>query len=202
MQHFAQRFGRMGLAAALFALPVGQAMAGWKLVTRATPVKVAKSTMTVTPGEDWNRASHRASKKGETWTLDGPSLGEVYFAAALLPGETFYKDTNKKLKPLPVMGKNLALTDIPEFYESSQRIAYSTAVYEITGVEPAKFLGQDVVKFTYSFAVEGNPMQYKGMARATLIKGQLYLISFDAPVINFYERDHAKAEAIMDSARL
>ena len=197
-----QRFGKILMAAALIALPAGQALAGWKLVPGAAPVKVAKSTMTVTPGEAWNRASHRASKKGETWTLDGPSINEVYFAAALLPGETFYKDVNKKEKPLPVMGKNLQLTDIPEFYESSQRIAYNTAVYEVTGSEPTKFLGQDGIKFFYTFAVQGNPMQYKGLARATLIRGQLYLISFDAPAINFYDREHAKAEAIMDSARL
>ena len=196
------RYKTVLVGAALIALTAAPALAGWKLVPAAVPVAVAKSTMKVTPGEAWNRASHRASKKGETWTLDGPSINEVYFAAALLPGETFYKDVNKKEKPLPVMGKNLQLTDIPEFYESSQRIAYNTAVYEVTGTEPAKFLGQDGVKFFYTFAVEGNPMQYKGFARATLIKGQLYLISFDAPAINFYDRDHAKADAIMDSARL
>lgn len=202
MQHLGLRFGQILAAAALLAVSSAPALAGWKLVPAAAPVKVAKSTMSVTPAEAWNRASHRASKKGETWTLDGPSLNEVYFAAALLPGETFYKDLRKKEKPLPVMGKNLALTDIPEFYESSQRIAYNTSVYEVTGIEPVKFLGQDGVKFSYTFAVEGNPMQYKGIARATLIKGQLYLISFDAPAINFYERDHAKAETIMESARL
>jgi hypothetical protein len=189
-------------AALLATLPASQALAGWKLIPKATPVQVAKSKLTVTAQEDWNRGTHRASKKGETWTLDGPSISEVYFGAALLPGETFYKDTDKKNHPLPVMGKNMQLTDIPEFYESSQRIAYNTSVYEITSVEPVKFLGQDGVKFTYSFAVQGNPLKYKGVARATLVKGQLYLISFDAASINFFDRDLKKAEAIMDSARL
>ena len=193
---------RFALIAALVAAPASQALAGWKLIAKGTPVKVAKSNMTVTPGEAWNRGTHRASKKGETWTLDGPSINEVYFAAALLPGETFYKDGDKKNKPLPVMGKNLQLTDIPEFYESSQRIAYNTSVYEVTGIEPTKFLGQDGVKFAYTFAIQGNPLKYQGIARGTMIKGQLYLISYDAPAITFFERDKAKAEAIMDSAQL
>ncbi|MEP7221449.1 MAG: hypothetical protein ABI673_02150 [Novosphingobium sp.] len=195
-------FVRIALAAALVALPATQAAAGWKLIAAKESVQVAKSKMAVTPNEAWNRGTHRASKKGETWTLDGPSISEVYFAAALLPGETFYKDTDKKNHPLPMMGKNLQLTDIPEFYESSQRIAYSTSVYEVTGIEPMKFLGQDGVKFSYTFALQGNPLQYKGLARATLIKGQLYLISYDAPALSFFDRDRAKAEAIMDSARL
>ena len=193
---------RFALAAVLVAAPASQAMAGWKLIAAKESVKVAKSSMEVTPVEAWNRGTHRASKKGETWTLDGPSISEVYFAAGLLPGETFYKDTDKKNRPLPVMGANLQLTEIPEFYESSQRIAYNTSVYEVTGMTPAKFLGQDGVQFTYSFAVQGSALKYKGIARATLVKGALYLISFDAPEISFYERDRAKAEAIMDSAKL
>ena len=193
---------RLMLAIGLVATPVSQAVAGWRLIAAGTPVKVAKSGMSVTPGEAWNRGTHRASKKGETWTLDGPTINEVYFAGGLLPGETFYKDTDKKNRPLPVMGKNLQLTDIPEFYESSQRIAYNTAVYEVTGIKPAKFLDQDGVEFTYSFALQGNPLKYQGIARATLVKGALYLISYDAPVLNFYERDRAKAEAIMASARI
>lgn len=193
---------RFALAAALVVAPASQALAGWKLIAAKQSVTVAKSKLAVTPAEAWNRGTHRASKKGETWTLDGPSLNEVYFAGGLLAGETFYKDTDKKNKPLPVMGKNLQLTEIPEFYESSQRLAYNTSVYEITGVEPVKFMGQDGVRFTYTFAVQGSALKYKGVARATLVKGALYLISYDAPELTFFERDRAKAEAIMDSARL
>lgn len=193
---------RFTLTVALVIAPASQVLAGWKLITANERVSVAKSRMAVAPGEAWNRGTHRASKKGETWTLDGTSINEVYFAGGLLPGETFYKDSDKKNKPLPVMGKKLQLTDIPEFYESSQRLAYNTSVYEITATEPVKFLGQDGIAFSYTFAVEGNPLRYRGVARATLVKGALYLISYDAPALTFFERDRAKAEAIMDSARI
>jgi hypothetical protein len=190
------------MAAALVAVPASQAQAGWKLVKEAVPVKVAKSTMAITPAEAWNRSSYRASKKGETWTLDGTGLNEVYFVAGLLPGEALYKDHNKKNNPLPLMGKNLQLTDIPEFYESSQRVAYNTSVYTVTGIEPVKFLGRDGVRFTYTFAVQGNPLQYKGIAQAAMIDGKLYLISFNAPELTYFDRDKAKAETIFASATL
>lgn len=196
---------RLLRAVLIIALAIASAtpvMAGWKLVKNTVAVKVAKSTMTVTPGEDWNRSTYRASKKGETWTLDGPGLNEVYFAAALVPGDTLYRDPNKKVKPLPLLGKNVQLTEIPEFFESSQRVAYNTSLYSVTGVEPVKFLGQDGVRFTYQFAVEGNPLEYKGVAQAALIGGKLYIICFTAPALTFYARDLAKADAIMASAKL
>ncbi len=193
---------RIAIAAALATLPLSQAHAGWKLVPQAQPVKVAKSTLTVTPGEEWNRSSHRASAKGETWSLDGPGVNELYFLAGLAPGETFYKDLHKKDRPMPLMGKAMQLTDIPEFFESSVRVSYNTSLFQTTGVEPATFLGNAGVRFTYELAIDGNPMKYKGIAQAALVKGQLYLISFTAPSIYFFDRDGAKARVIMDSAKL
>lgn len=197
-----KRLSHIMLATALAIAPATPLMAGWKLVKQGVAVKVAKSTMIITPAENWNRSTYRASKKGETWSLDGPSLNEIYFAAAMVPGDTLYRDPNKKEKPLPLMRKNMQLSDVPEFFESSQRIAYNTSLYEITGVEPVKFLGQDGVRFTYQFAIEGNPLQYKGVVQAAFAGGKLYLISFDAPAIHFYDRDRAKAETVMASAKL
>lgn len=195
------RYTLVALGATLLALPTAPAVAGWKLIKEGAPVKVAKSTMIVTPTENWNRSSYRASRKGETWTLDGPTLNEIYFAAALIPGDTLYRDPAKKDHPLPLLGKNIQLTDVPEFFESSQRIAYNTSLYEVTSVEPVKFLGQEGVRFTYRFAIEGKPLQYKGVVQAALVTGKLYLVSFDAPALFYFERDRAKAEAVMASAR-
>jgi hypothetical protein len=103
---------------------------------------------------------------------------------------------------LPKLGKSMQLTDIPDFVESSQRVALGTSLFELTGTEPVKFAGTDGVRFTYEYAVQGNPMKYKGVAQAALVKGQLYLISFTAPAIHFYDRDRTRAEAIMASAKL
>lgn len=193
---------KAAVALVCLSVPLTQVQAGWKLVTRAQPVQVAKSTLTVTPGEDWNRSSHRASKKGETWSLDGPGVNELYFVSGLAAGETFYKDLQKKDHPMPPMGAAMQLTEIPEFVESSMRVSFNTSVFETTGVEPAQFLGHGGVRFTYEFAVQGNPVKYKGVAQAALIGGKLYLISFTAPGIHFFDQDSPKARAIMDGAKL
>ena len=185
--------------AALVAAPVAPAVAGWKLIEAQTPVAIGKSTMQVTPGQKWNRWSARPVKQSEIWTRDGVNLNELYFVTGLPAGMTLYKNTQKKERPLPVLSKTLDLTEIPEFYESSTRLVLGTSVFEMTSVEPAKMGVHDAVKFEFTYAVEGSPLKRKGLAVGTMVKGQLYLISFLAPETHFFDRDRAEVETIMAS---
>ena len=192
---------KLAAAFALAALPATPALAGWKLVPNSAAVAVAKSKLTVTPGEDWNRGTARPIKKSEIWTLDGVALNELYFVSGLINGETLYRDANKKDSPLPRFASSMQLADIPDFVESSQRIALNTSMFRITGSEAVQFAGRPGVKFAYEYAVEGNSLVRKGIAAGTIVDGQLHLISFTAPATYYFDRDRAKAEAIMASAR-
>lgn len=189
-------------ALALAALPAAPALAGWKLMSQGAPVTVAKGTLRVTPAENWNRTSVRPIPKGEVWTIDGVTLNELYFVSALLPGETLYRDSAKKERPLPKLAATMQLTDIPEFFESSNRLAMNTSVFQITGTEPAHLGGQAAVKFSFEYALAGTTLTRKGVAVGTMVSGRLYLISFIAPSLFYFDRDRAKAEAIMASATM
>lgn len=189
-------------ALALAAFGTAPAAAGWKLVEHAKPVKVAKGKLTVTPGEDWNRNGSRVVKKSETWTLDGEALNEIYFISGLAPGETLFKDIDKKENPLPVLGSSVLLTDIPDFYESSTRIARQTSLFEMGMIEPATLAGEPAIRFTFTYGTQGSPVIRKGVATAAIVNGQLHLISYIAPTIHYFDRDAAKAEAIVASAEL
>ena len=186
------------LAAAFAAAP---AISGYAVVAHGTAVPAAVG-FTVTAGEDWNRDSRKPMKKAETWTLDGPSLNELTFVAGLAPGETLFREIDKKNQPLPKLAANATLTDIPEFFESSTRIARKTSLFAIDNVAPAKLGGNPGIRFTYHYAVQGAPLVRNGVATATLVKGQLYLIHFAAPNLYYYDRDAPRVEAIMASAKL
>lgn len=186
----------------LAAVPAGPATAGWKLKSAAKATAVAKGKLKVTPPEDWNQWSRRPIKKSEVWTLDGVSLNELYFVSGLIPGETLYRDIAKKDRPLPKMSAGMVLTDIPDFVESSLRIALKTSVFQVTKVEPARFAGHDGVRFTYEYAVEDSPLVRKGLAVGTVFADQLYLINFTAPGLYYFDRDRPKVEAVMSSAAL
>ncbi len=193
---------KIAAAAVLAALPVTPALAGWRLMPAGEETAVAAGTLKVTPQDDWNRWSKRPIKKGEVWTLDGATLNELYFVVGLAPGETMFRDFRKKEAPLPKLRAGMDLTEIPEFFESSQRIALQTSVFEITSVRPGELAGRSGVRFSFEYAVEGSTLVRKGEAAATLVEDQLYLISFIAPSIHYYDRDLPKAEKIMASATM
>lgn len=187
------------LAAALVATP---AFAGWKLVPAGQPIAVAKSGMTVTPAEDWNRWTARPIKTSEVWTLDGTSLNELYFVAALPDGATMLRDVAKKDQPLPKFSKAMMLTDVVEFFESSTRTALHTSLFEIGAVAPDKMGGHDAVRFTFTYSVQGDDLPRKGIAKAAIVGGQLYLVSFVAPSIHYFDRDAAKVNALLDTVKI
>lgn len=189
-------------AVLLAAVPAAPAVAGWKLARDAKAVAVAKGRLVVTPPQSWNSWSSRPIKKSEVWTLDGVALNELYFVSGLIPGETLYRDVAKKERPLPKMSAGMQLTDIPDFVESSMRVALKTSVFRVTNVEPTRFAGHEGVRFTYEYAVQDSPLVRKGIAAGTVAANQLYLINFTAPGVFYFDRDRPKVEAIMASARL
>ena len=194
-----KRLSVLIVAAALAAVPAAPVLAGWKIVEDDKPVAVAKSAMKVTPGEAWNRWSVRPIKTSEVWTRDGTNLNELYFVTGLPAGMTLYQDTQKKERPLPKLPAKMEVTDIPEFYESSTRLVLGTSVFAMTSVEPATMGGNEAVKFTFEYSVEGSALKRRGLAMGTVVKGQLYLISFLAPATHYFDRDRAEVENIMAS---
>lgn len=193
---------RIVVGLALIGLPAEAALAGWKTAPHGAATAVAAGALTVTPSDDWNRNSRRPIKKSEVWTLDGETLNELYFVSGLIPGETLFRDADKKNRPLPKLGTSMVLTDLPEFFESSARIALNTSLFELTKVEPTRFGGRDGVKFSYRYSVQGEPLIRRGVASATLIGNQLSLINFSAPEVYYFDRDRPKVEAIMASAKI
>lgn len=197
------KFGwKIAAAVALATMSAVPAQAGWKLVETGKPAVVAKSTMKATAAEPWNRWSYRPIKKSEIWTLDGIALNELYFVSGLIPGEPLYREANKKDNPLPKFRNGMQLTEIPELFESSNRVVLGISTFTISGIEPFKFGGHDGVKFTYDYAVNGSALTRKGVAVGTIVNNQLHLISYTAPSLYYFDRDRAKAEAIMASVTL
>ena len=193
----------MGLTAlAAAALAATPALAGWKLVPAGQPIAVAKSAMTVTPETDWNRWTARPIKTSEVWTLDGTSLNELYFVAALPEGKTLFRDAAKKDRPLPKFSKTMLLPDVVEFYESSTRTALGTSLFEIDKVEPDRMGGHEAVRFSFTYAVEGDQLPRKGVAKAAIVGGQLYLVSFVAPSIHYFERDAPRVNKLLDTVKI
>jgi hypothetical protein len=178
------------LAALAMASP---GLAGWSLISGKKTVIVTKGKkMKVTPTNDWNKFSYRPTKRSELWTRDGLSLNEVYFLAEVLPGEPLFKQRDKKDEPLPKFKADMLPTDLVDLYEGSARIILRSSKFEVLKVEPAKLGSHDAVRFQYTYVVGDEPLTRKGEVVAANLGGKMYMMSFAAPEIEYFDRDIAE----------
>ena len=187
----------LALAAALAPVP---AAAAWRLVEAGDTRKVARSDLRVTAPEDWNRATERSTSRSEIWTQDGIALSELSFFAKIKDGETLFKRNQRKRNPLPEFDKDMLPTDLVEWYEDTANIVLGGSLFEIVEVAPATLGGHPAVHFRYSYT-GGDNVARLGEARAAIIDEKLYLISFEAPRLHYFDRYITGVRAMMDNAR-
>ncbi len=181
---------------------VGSPSLANKVMPQGKAVTVAKSGLTVVPGMDWNRLSGRPGRNAESWTLDGLPLNDLTFYGGIVDGATLFRDARKKTDPLPKFAATMLIPDIAQLFESSYRVSVGTSLMSIDTIEPATFAGKPGFHFTYSFVVQGEEVRRKGEAKGAVIGGKLYLITFEAPVIHYFDADIVAARAVLDSAVL
>ncbi len=191
----------------LFALAIvsapllGTSAEAHKLREKGVRVAVAESAVSVAPSRDWNRLSGKIGKNTESWTLDGGQLNDVTFYASIAPGSPLVKERSKKKEPLPKFTETTLLVEVPELLETTYRAYKNIGSFAVNLTEPVKFLGHDGVRFTYTYT-DQDELTRKGEARAAIIKGKLYMISFDAPRLHFFDRSISDFHALVESARL
>jgi hypothetical protein len=182
-------------------LLVATAAPAHKLRLRGEAVAVAGSTVTVTPSRDWNTLSRKVGKNTETWTVDGEQLNDVTFFAGIPAGMPLVRERSKKRDPLPKFTKTTLLVEIPELLEGTYRTYKNSGSFRSLSIEPGRFLGQDGVAFTYEF-IDVDELTRKGEARATIIGGKLYMITFEAPRLNYFDAAATDFRALASSAVL
>lgn len=164
-------------------------------------VKIAGTSLMVTPPRDWNRLSIKPGKYAETWTLDGEQLNDVTFYGAVEPGKPLVRERNKKREPLPQFTSATLLAEIPELLEGTYRAYKKIGAFTLTSSKPDRFLDRDGVRFSYEYT-DIDQLPRKGEARAVLVGGKLYMATFDAPRLHYFDKSIADYHALTASAKL
>lgn len=172
-----------------------------KLHKQGEATAVADSLLSVTPSRDWNQLGARIGKNTETWTLDGEQLNDITFFGGIQPGRPLVKERSRKREPLPKFTASTLLAEVPELLERTSRAYKGSASFQVTSVEPARFLESDGVFFSYEFTDE-DQLTRKGEARAAIIKGKLYMIAFEAPRLSYFGKGVEDFRALADTARI
>ncbi|HEV7290559.1 hypothetical protein [Sphingomonas sp.] len=172
-----------------------------KLREKGVKVAVAGSALSVTPTRDWNRLTEKPGKNAETWTLDGGRLNDITFYGAVPSGSPLVKERSKKKEPLPKFTGKTLLVEVPELLEGTYRAYKGIGLFRVVSTEPVTFLGQDGVRFTYEFT-DTDGLTRKGEATAVIAKGALYMITFDAPRLHYFDRSISDFRALVQSATI
>lgn len=172
------------------------------LVSPGLQPKIARSTLSAIPNSEWNRLSQRGGKFVEIWTLDGDELNKVTFYGGVPVGQALFREADKKRAPLPRVTTNMLITDIPALLESSYRIQLNTTQMSIDAQEPTTLSGHKGIKFTYSFVRQDDEVQRKGEAVGAVVGDRLYLVTYEAPAIHFFDKDVDKFRQMTTTLKL
>jgi len=177
-------------------------LAGFTLEATGQAVAVAKSGLNVTPSQDWNGLGRRLGRNAESWTRDGLTLNDVTFYGGISNDETLFKDRAKKDKPLPHFSATMLAPDVAQLFEQTYRLVNDTPIFKIDGMEPATFMGKQGFRFSYSFTSQTDEVNRKGEANGAIIDNKLYMITYEAPVIYFYDTSLQPYRKLVESAVL
>lgn len=189
----------IALALAVAATP---AVAGYKLMPSGKEQRVGGAGLLVTPPSDWNRLGAKLGRNAESWTIDGLPLNELSFYAGIENDKPIFREVDKRSRPLPRFTSTMLPTDIVGLFEGTYRVAAGTSLFEVGKVEPVTFAGQPGVRFAYTFVQQDEEVRRRGEATAAVINGRLYLVSFEAPMIYYFDRDLARYRQLVASARV
>jgi len=150
---------------------------------------IAKSSIGASPAGEWNRLSRSDGKNIEVWTRDGDSLNKITFFGGIADGQPLYKERDKKNMPLPKVQANMLVADIPVLFETTYRSQYRVNKMSIDSQEMVQVNGKPAIRFTYTFVKSDDEVLRSGEAVAALVKGKLFLVSYEAPSIWFFGKD-------------
>jgi hypothetical protein len=186
------------MAGGLFSSTFAQANS---LVPVGAHTRVAKSSIAVSSNGEWNRLGGSGGANMEVWTRDGDNLNKVSFFGGVAAGMPLYKERDKKNAPLPRVAGNMLLPDIPVLFETTYRSQYQVNQMSIDSQDVATVDGKPAIRFTYSYIRGEDEVQRKGEAVGAIVNGKLFLVTYEAPAIYFFDKDRAEFQHILETLK-
>lgn len=195
------------VAFVIIALPQPPAWAGYKLISAGSSSVVAVAgsprSIVVTPSSPWNSLNGTLTGKYvQSWTIDGASLNDLRFYVGVPNDVPLFREISKSKKPLPHFNATMLAPDVAQLLEESYRVATDTSLFKIDTIEPAQLGGFPAFRFSFSYTLQEEEVRRKGEATGAIVDGRLYMITYAAPALHYYDQGYASYRAVVDSARL
>ena len=171
------------------------------LVAPGARANIAKSSITASPNGEWNRLSRVDGKNMEVWTRDGANLNKVSFFGGIAVGLPLFKERDRKNAPLPKVSGGMLLPDIPTLFESTYRSQYKVSRMSIDRQEGAVLDGKPAIRFSYTYIRNEDEVQRSGEAVGSVVNNKLYMVTYEAPEIYFFNKDRENFQQIIQTLK-
>ena len=167
----------------------------------ATGEVTLRERLTVTVDRPWNQFESGLGDGTPTWTQDGVTVDALRFYVALKDGALIAPTPSEPKGQKPLAFKaGMGTSEIVGLFEGLYSRGGST--FTLDKVEPAAFAGQPGFRFEWSGIRSGDDVRLRGIGWGAVRNGELFVITYTAPRLAFFQRHLASAQAIAQSARL
>ena len=170
------------------------------------PGEVAVENLTVTASDGaWNKAPDTMTGSlvdgSEMWTRDGLLLDRLILIPGVANGGTLFESASEALV-YPEYKSGMLPNEIVELTQSSlAKLTGNEAVVETSGLRPHRLGEQRAIMFDMTVTTSEGP-RLQGRALAFINNDELYLITYIATAIFYFDKHWDEALAIMESANV
>lgn len=176
-------------------------LAGCAAVSKVETGQVAvRERMLVQVASPWNRFERGQSDDTPIWTQEGITVDALQFYVGVKDGQLIAPTPREgKLAPL-AFKSSMQAADIVALFQSLQTRDGST--FQLDKLEPVDFVGTRGFRYEFSVVRKLDDVRLRGVAYGAVQRGELYLISYTAPRLAFFNKYAAQVEAIARSASI
>ncbi|TCS72134.1 hypothetical protein EDC61_10648 [Sulfuritortus calidifontis] len=170
-------------------------------VSKVGPGEVAvKDQLTAKLDSAWNRVEFPSSGKSELWTTDGLTLDSLVFYVGVADGEPLAELAGRQDKQQARFRSAMPPHEIVELYGTVASEGGNS--FKLDKLAPAAFLGNDGFRFDFTLLRKGDEVELKGVAYGAVRNGKLYLMTFRAPKLYYFNKHLGRVEAVARSLKL
>lgn len=186
----------------LLALGVTVLAAGCAQITHvATGETVVQERLTVTVDKPWNQFPNGLGEGIPTWTQDGVTVDAMRFYVGLKDGALIAPTPSEPKGQKPLAFKSgMQTAEIVALFEALHSRGGSQ--FTLERVQPQPFAGQPGFRFEFTQLRKLDEVRLKGVGWGGVRQGELFVITYTAPRLGFFDRHVKSAEAIAASARI
>jgi hypothetical protein len=160
-----------------------------------------RERLVVTVDKPWNQFERGLGDDTPTWTQDGITVDSLRFYVGLKDGALLAPTPSEPKGQKPLAFKaTMQTNEVVALFEGLYSRGGSTFVLDRLG--PTPFAGGAGFRFEFSSIRKEDDVRLRGIGWGTVRNGELFVVTYTAPRLAFFERHVGSAEAIAKSARI